>query len=32
VDVLDEAMIRGRGHNLGSATELGHRVVAAAVQ
>jgi hypothetical protein len=30
--VLDQAMTRGRGHNLGSATELGHRVVAAAVQ
>jgi non-specific serine/threonine protein kinase len=28
-DVLDDAMTRGRGHNLGSATELGHRVVAA---
>ena len=28
-EVLDEAMIRGRGHNLVSATELGHRVVAA---
>jgi hypothetical protein len=29
-DVLNEAMIRGRGHSLASATELGHRVVAAA--
>jgi predicted ATPase/DNA-binding SARP family transcriptional activator len=31
-EVLDEAMIRGRGHNLASATELGHRVVAAAAR
>ncbi len=31
-EALDEAMIRGRGHNLVSATELGHRVVAAAMQ
>ena len=31
-EALDEAMSRGRGHNLGSATELGHRVVAGALQ
>ena len=31
-EALDAAMIRGRAHNLGSATELGHRVIAAAVQ
>jgi len=27
--VLDEAMLRGRGHTLVSSTELGHRVLAA---
>jgi predicted ATPase/DNA-binding SARP family transcriptional activator len=30
-EVLDEAMTRGRGHNLVTATELGHRVAAAVV-
>jgi hypothetical protein len=31
-EALDEAMARGRGHNLGSATELGQRVVATAMR
>jgi DNA-binding SARP family transcriptional activator/predicted ATPase len=31
VEALDEAMTRGRAHNLSSATELGHQVVAASV-